>query len=615
ELATARLRIFSVDELRERLNARLDMLRGGARDLPERQRTLRGTIEWSYELLDEDERQVFRVLAVFPSARIEAIEGVAADVDSLADVDVVECLTSLVDKSLVRRLTDGSEQRLTMLETIRDYASERLEDDPQLGLAARRAHASFYATFAERQSGELRGAGRRRALEQLGADLSNLQIAWDELVAQSDMTAIRRLFDPLWTVLEARGWYREVIALVNELLAVLSRVPPDPSHADKEVALRMSLGRGLLALKGYTTEVEQVYRQALALANEALSPRSRLVVLRSLASYHLYRAEVPQTLELGQQLLELAAAENDVTSEIEGHVIVGPASAFLGDVSGGLAHLDRAIQMFDTERDGQIKLRMGPNPGVVAHAIAGLLRWEFGYPESADRHAAAARELAVRIGHPYSLAYAAFHTTLLDYWNGRMESVRKGAEEVLKVAEEHEYRVWKALAYLLDGVAESSLGDAQTGIERAEKGIALYEGLNSPPVFWPLVLGLRARAHENAGNFDTALGYIHQAIEIAGEPGATQVPLLVQKADLELALGDRAAARETLVSAVEVAARVGARMEQLLAATRLIRISGDDEKQVQLQILREAYEPFTEGFDTPPLIEAAALLVPLSARA
>src|SRR4030095_10974152 len=70
ELASARLRIFSVDELRERLNTRLDVLRGGARRLPERQRTLRGTIAWSYELLDDDERSLFRVLSIFPDARI-----------------------------------------------------------------------------------------------------------------------------------------------------------------------------------------------------------------------------------------------------------------------------------------------------------------------------------------------------------------------------------------------------------------------------------------------------------------------------------------------------------------------------------------------------------------
>ena len=615
ELATARLRIFSVDELRDRLEARLDVLRGGARDLPERQRTLRGTIEWSYELLDEDERRMFGVLSIFPSARIEAIEEVAASLEVLAHVDVVERLASLVDKSLVHRSAEGRDQRLIMLDTIREYAGERLGEQPDLAAGARRAHAEFYAALAERQTSDLRGTSRRSALEVLDADLGNLQIAWQELVDRNQMADVRRLFDPLWTVLEARGWYREVVGLTNGLLDLLGKVPPDPAHAEKELALRMSLGRGLLALKGYTSEVEQIYRQALALADDSVSPRGRLVVLRSLASYHLYRAEVPQTREIGLQLLRVAEQENDPTIEIEGRVVAGPATAFLGDAEGGLAHLDRAIELFDPERDGQMKLRLGANPGVVAHAIAGLLRWGYGYPKTADRHAAAARELAVRIGHPYSLAYCAFHTTVLDLWNGRMESVRKGADEVLKVAEEHEYRVWKALAHVLGGVAESALGDPNKGVERLERGIASYEELHSPPVFWPLVLGLRAQAHAQAGRLDAALGFVRQAIEISGDPGATQVSLLVQRADLEAAVGDRAAARASLQSAIESARAESTRMVELLAATRLAKLADGEEDQSQLLELRKVYDQFTEGLDTPPLREAAALLAPTPARA
>ena len=168
ELATARLRIFSVDELRERLEARLDVLRGGARDLPERQRTLRGTIEWSYELLDEDERRMFGVLSIFPSARIEAIEDVCGAVQELAHIDVVERLASLVDKSLVRRSPDAREQRLNMLDTIREYAAERLKAEPDLAADAQLAHAEFYTTLAERQTSDLRGAGRRKALGRAG---------------------------------------------------------------------------------------------------------------------------------------------------------------------------------------------------------------------------------------------------------------------------------------------------------------------------------------------------------------------------------------------------------------------------------------------------------------
>jgi predicted ATPase/class 3 adenylate cyclase len=132
ELAAARLVLFAPDELRDRLRSRLEVLGRGPRDLPARQRTLRSTIEWSYELLDEEERAVFEVLAIFGPTRVEAVEEVVAGIDWLGDLDVVDLLASLVDKSFVRSVDARGSQRLSMLETIREYAAERLAEKPEL---------------------------------------------------------------------------------------------------------------------------------------------------------------------------------------------------------------------------------------------------------------------------------------------------------------------------------------------------------------------------------------------------------------------------------------------------------------------------------------------------
>jgi predicted ATPase/class 3 adenylate cyclase len=169
ELAAARLKLFSPLELRDRLRKRLELLKGGARDLPERQRTLRGTIEWSFELLDDEERAVFHLLAVFPSAAVAAVEDVAAKVEALRDVDVVDRLESLVDKSLVRSVEEQAGRRLSMLDTIREYAAEQLERDPAMASAVRRAHAEHFAELAEARGGELRGEGRDAAKPGVGA--------------------------------------------------------------------------------------------------------------------------------------------------------------------------------------------------------------------------------------------------------------------------------------------------------------------------------------------------------------------------------------------------------------------------------------------------------------
>ena len=110
ELATARIRLFSPQALLERLGSRLKLLRGGPRDLPVRQQTLRDAIGWNYELLDCGEKRLFALLSVFPSCTLEAVEGVAREVRQLDEmgVDILDGVTSLVDKSLIRRADQGA---------------------------------------------------------------------------------------------------------------------------------------------------------------------------------------------------------------------------------------------------------------------------------------------------------------------------------------------------------------------------------------------------------------------------------------------------------------------------------------------------------------------------
>src|SRR3954447_21682755 len=178
ELAAARLRLFSPEALRDRLRSRLELLRSTTRDVPERQQTLRATIEWSYALLDPAEQRVFERLAVFADADIGAIEAVKPDATAGADIDVLESLASLIEKSLVRQVdvADG-EPRVRMLETIREYATEQLDRRSDVD-AIRRAHATYYADLAASLKDELAGGDRDRALAVTKREVGNLRIAW-----------------------------------------------------------------------------------------------------------------------------------------------------------------------------------------------------------------------------------------------------------------------------------------------------------------------------------------------------------------------------------------------------------------------------------------------------
>jgi predicted ATPase len=178
---------------------------GGPRDLPARQQTLRGAIEWSYELLDVDERSVFGLLSLFSTARFEAVEAVAARLESLRHVDVVDQLISLVDKSLVRSVEDAGSRRLSMLQTIREYAAERLEEEPGFSNAARQAHAEHFSEFARAMHTRLAGAGREGALDQLAVETGNLRSAWRHWLAAGDLGELDAMLEPLWVLHDARG--------------------------------------------------------------------------------------------------------------------------------------------------------------------------------------------------------------------------------------------------------------------------------------------------------------------------------------------------------------------------------------------------------------------------
>jgi predicted ATPase/class 3 adenylate cyclase len=164
ELAAARVTALSPAQILERLEQRLPLLTGGARDLPERQRTLQATIEWSYELLIDEERQLFNRLAAFSGGcRLDAAEAVAD-----ADVDTLQ---SLVDKSLIR----SSQERYWMLETIREYAAPFLDDE------VRRRHATYFVELADESFMQLLG-DPGDWLERLDYERANFRAAFEWLV-------------------------------------------------------------------------------------------------------------------------------------------------------------------------------------------------------------------------------------------------------------------------------------------------------------------------------------------------------------------------------------------------------------------------------------------------
>jgi len=619
ELAAARLRLFSPEGLQDQLRNRLRVLSSGPRDLPERQQTLRAAMDWSYELLTPGEQRLFAVLAVFADADIAAIEMLAEEIHAVdgLDLDVLDGLSSLIEKSLVRATEQPHhEQRLSMLETIRDFAAERLDQQPDVSARVRQAHATYYADFASRLQRDLSGGRRADALEALTTEVGNLRLAWRYWVNADNLDQLDKLADSMLILNDARGWYLDTVGLTSDMLAVLRTNTSSPAGTGKEISLRMSLARALMATKGVTPEVEDAFARTIELFERDTDAQQQFSVLRGLASLYQFRGQLDRGAELGQEIMALADRAHDPQMLVSALLLQATNLIFTDDLSGGLDLLDRAISILTTAAPQAFDGQAGGDPRVACYTTSAFALWLLGYPDKALERANRAIALAPKLDHPFTSAFAQFHVGLLHLWRREFAESLAHAETLLSIAGEHAFQVWTAAGTCLLGAAQAGLGHAEEGPANIRAGMDLYQGLRSPPIFWTLLLWLDAAGNYWAGKATDGVSPAEDSIEMMSPGrGTTLLPEVeMLRGDIALALagGVTVGGREAepwYRRAFDRAGEMGARMSQLRAASRLLSISrNDDERKVAMDDLDRIYATFTEGFATADLREAQVQL-------
>ena len=277
ELAAARVKALSSAQILDRLERRLPLLTGGPRDAPERQQTLRATIEWSYELLSPEEQKLFAGLAVFAGGcTLEAAEQVC-------DADLNK-LQSLVEKSLVRQ----TNERFWMLETIRELAGERLAGAGEYDSTAA-AHAEYFAALAERAESRFRTSDDAASIKLLAREHDNLRAA----LAYSERSGRQlRLASALWRFWEQQGHYSEARRWLRAALAQREGAPP--AHVAEAL-----LGAGLLArIQGDFDEAEHLMTASIEVAQHAGLRNLEARAVGSLGNIALARRDVRRGAEL-----------------------------------------------------------------------------------------------------------------------------------------------------------------------------------------------------------------------------------------------------------------------------------------------------------------------------
>jgi predicted ATPase len=278
ELAAARVKVLSLSSMRTRLTSRLQLLTGGAQDLPERQQTLRATIDWSYDLLSAAEQKLFRRLSVFVGGC--TLEGVEAVCDTKGDLhlDLLDGMASMVDKSLLQQVEQpNGESRFVMLETIREYAREKLETSLEEALT-KRAHAAYCLVLAEEETTEQSGAGGAEWLESLSLEYDNFRAALEWLTETRDAEWGLRLGAALFRFWETREYLAEGRDRLGKLLQLAGAAAPTKARA------RALFAAGVLAgEQGDYASADALMRESLDIARHLRDKKSVAVSLNALA--------------------------------------------------------------------------------------------------------------------------------------------------------------------------------------------------------------------------------------------------------------------------------------------------------------------------------------------
>jgi predicted ATPase len=351
ELAAAWARLLPPAALLARLGQRFSLLTGGARDLPERQRTLKNTLEWSYGLLPAAEQALFARLGVFAGPfSLPAAEAVGTDSPGQGQATgpgpVMETLGSLVDSSLVRADTRGGEPRFSLLETIREYALERLAAGSDWA-QAHDQHAAYFQALAEPSAAEPAGPGQLAWLDRLETEHDDLLAALSWLVDQGPIERAVRLFWVTWKFWWLRGHTAELARLGDDVAARSERLPPRQRTIALNTAGFILISNGDQA-KARTLLGQNlpVYRQVSDKPGVVLTATA-LGVLGYLAALRRDNPRATDLLGQSQALLR-EVGDDDLTGydRLQHLLTVALVDNFLGQVRLSQGDNDAAARLF-----------------------------------------------------------------------------------------------------------------------------------------------------------------------------------------------------------------------------------------------------------------------------
>ncbi len=429
ELAAARIKLLSPSAMLARLESCLNLLTGGARDLPTRQQTLRGTVDWSYSLLNPAEQNLFRRLSVFlGGCTLEAIEAVC-DTSGDLGLDVLEGMASMVDKSLAQQVEDAlGETRFVILSTIREYGLERLAASHDAAVT-RRSHAAYFLVLAE--EGALEAAAHPEWLDRFEVELDNFRAALEYLIRSGDADWGLRLGTALFHFWETREYLAEGRSRIAKLLAlegaatrpklrarllfsaaVLAGEQGDYTSAHKlfeeslETCLELNDNRGVavalnaLAVnardRGETATASFLFERCVAIWKDVGEPVDIARALSNLANVTKLQGEAARASALYDECLAIFRQAGDVAGIAWTLNYQGDLARESNDLTSARSFYEQSLAAFSLSRDGW----------GIASALSDLagLSWDQGDNDEARRLYGESIQMFQNLGHKRGIA-------------------------------------------------------------------------------------------------------------------------------------------------------------------------------------------------------------------
>jgi predicted ATPase len=492
ELAAARSRVLTADQLRARLDRRLPVLVGGARDAPQRHRTIEATIAWSYELLDPSEQRLFAALAVFAGDwPLEAAEQVCE-----CSLDEVE---ALVDRNLVR----ASNGRFRMLETIREFAELRLAELPDAdGLRGR--HAAFFGALVERLEEDHFGSRQEDALEELGREYANVRAAIDWCFSAGRDVEAAHISAALVLFWFLRGLFGEGAAWLERSNGVAGLDPRD--------RCRILWGQGIFAATAGRADQAAAYlREAEAIAaglpDRRLLPR--VMVFQGVLAF--IADDMQACRRTFERSIELSREVGDTWSLCDGLATLGSVYPLMGLFEHALLAASEALSIARTARDMQ-----GARMALFALALAGVRQ---GNVDMAREASEEGLEICRGLGDLWFVSYFEWILSTAARLSGDTAMAAEWGAEALDVARRLGAPLLLVCALEASAAAARATGDRSEAAALLREAETLGRAGGVPASYVSEVLRASAELASDAGDAPRARALATEAVERARAVG------------------------------------------------------------------------------------------------